>query len=417
MGEYRRRRLLLPSVGGACAVALLAGAVATMVAEERSAAAAGETYVRPADGDWVIEGRGYGHGRGMPQWGSRAAAAGGRSAEQILAFYYPGTRRAAIGDPAIRVRLMAEPDLIVKPARGLTARWPGGSIALPSSRGVDRWRISARGSGLGLRYRDSRGYHRWGPALPSSVQVSSAAAALRVARHDATTVHYRGTLTVSRSGAGTTVVNRLPLQAYLRGVVPRESPASWPVEALRAQSVAARTYAYAKMRRNASSSYDICDTTACQMYGGAARYGTTSGRRISGERSRSNAAVARTAGTVLTYRGVPAVTEFSASNGGVTVASGLPYQVSKADPWTAGDPYRIWTVRVRASTIAARFGLSRLDYVRVTARDGRGAYRGRITSVILAGSRAGKPYSTTVTGNRLRSALGLRSTYFTLRSG
>ena len=406
----------MPSVGGACAVALLAGAVVATVSGERSAGAAGETYVRPADGSWVIEGRGYGHGRGMSQWGARAAAAAGRSAEQILAFYYPGTKRSAVGNPTIRVRLMAEPNLILKPAPGLTARWSGGSIALPSSRGVDRWRIVARGGGLGLQYRDARGYHAWGRALPKAVTVSSSQPALKVTRHDSTTVHYRGTITVSRLGGGTLVVNTLPLQAYLQGVVPRESPASWPIEALRAQSVAARTYAYEKMRRYVGRPYDICDTTACQVYGGAARYHTVSGRRISGEESRTNTAVARTRGVILTYRGKSVITEFSASNGGTTMGSSLPYQVARKDVWTAGDPYRLWRVEVGAATIARKFGLSRLDYVRVTARDGHGPYRGRVFTLVLAGSRAGKPYSTTITGGAFRSALGLRSTFFTLRN-
>jgi SpoIID/LytB domain protein len=390
--------------------------VTATVAGQDGAAAAGETYVRPASGAWVIEGRGYGHGRGMAQWGARAAAVAGRDAQQILAFYYPGTTRAAIGNPLIRVRVGPDPNLVVGPAAGLRVAWRGGSIALPSSPGVDRWRILGRGAGLGLLYHDARGWRSWGPALPAVVEVTSSRPALRVHRRDSTSVDYRGSLAAARSGAGTVVVNRLPMQAYLRGVVPRESPASWPVESLRAQAVAARTYAAAAMRAPRSSLYDLCDTTACQVYGGATRY-AASGTRLSGEEPRTSAAIESTAGVVLTSGGRPAVTEFSASNGGFTVGGSLPYQVSKADPFTAGDPYRVWSQRVRVSDLAARFGLSRLDYVRVTGRDGRGAYGGRLTSVLLAGSRAGKPYSTTVGGGTFRSALGLRSTYLTFRTG
>ena len=416
MGELRSRRLLSPSTGGACTAALLAGAVTVTVAGQSPAAATGETYVRPASGVWLVEGRGYGHGRGMSQWGARAAAVAGLGGERILAFYYPGTVRTGIGNPVIRVRVGAEPNLAVGPAPGLKASWSGGSVGLPSSPGVDRWRVLERGAGLGLLYHDARGWHAWGPALPAAVEVTSARPTLRVHRRDRTSVDYRGSLIAARSDAGTLVIDKLPMQAYLSGVVPRESPASWPVEALRAQAVAARTYAYAKMRRTASSRYDICDTTACQVYGGAASY-TASGTRRYGEEVRTDSAIASTAGVVLTSDGRPALTEFSASNGGVTVGSSLPYQVAKTDPHVAGDPHRVWTERVRVGDVAAAFGFSRLDYLRVTGRDGHGAYGGRVQSVVLAGSRAGKPYSTTVTGNRLRSALGLRSTYLTLRTG
>jgi stage II sporulation protein D len=415
-GKHEGRHLLSSSFGGTCAVALLAGAATAMVAEQAPASAAGETHVRPASGIWRVEGRGYGHGRGMAQWGARAAAAAGSSGEQILAFYYPGTVRGAIGNPTIRVRVGPDPNLVVGPASGLKASWSGGSIGLPSSPGVNRWRVLERGRGLGLRYHDARGWHSWGPALPASVEVTASTRTLRVHRHDLTSVDYRGSLVAARSGAGTIVVNRVPLQAYLSGVVPRESPASWPVEALRAQAVAARSYAYARMRRSSSTRYDICDTTACQVYGGAAKY-NSAGERIYGAHARTDSAIKSTAGVVLTYAGRPATTEFSASNGGVTVGSSLPYQVAKTDPHVAGDPYRVWTERVRVSDVAAAFGFSRLDYLRVTQRDGHGAYGGRVLSVLLAGRRAGTAYSTTVTGNGLRSALGLRSTYLTLRTG
>src|SRR5947209_17510122 len=110
----------------------------------------------------------------------------------------------------------------------------------------------------------------------------------------------------------TYVVNYLPVELYLRGVVPRESPASWGdagggkgIEALKAQAVAARSYAWGESR---STAFKTCDTTSCQVYGGAGLNGQLS------EDPRSNAAVAATAGEVrVKPDGTTARTEFSSS--------------------------------------------------------------------------------------------------------
>jgi stage II sporulation protein D len=419
-GVSRRRRLLTSTIAGIGAVALPAGIGVAFVAGRpppASSTAAAEVVIRPASGIWVVDGHGYGHGRGMSQWGARAAAAQGLSAERILAFYYRGTTGRRIGDPTIRVSLGTGPGPVVRSAAGLRLTWPGRQVALPTA-GVLRWQVAVSGSGLRMKYRATSGALRWwGPALPAQVDVRSAAATLRMVRGDGTSSAYRGVLTAVRSGSASITVNRLPLDTYLRGVVPRESPASWPLQALRAQAVAARTYAYRAIQAPRSRSYDICDSTSCQVYGGAARY-SPGGSRLYGEQASTDRAIATTAGRVLTAGGRVATTEYSASHGGWIAYGGTSYLPGMRDPYRAGDPYMYWRVRVRVVDVGRWLGFSRLDRLQVLGRDGQGEWGGRVVQVRLSGlDGAGKPRARTVSGSLLRSALGVRSTYFRLRTG
>ena len=123
-------------------------------------------------------------------------------------------------------------------------------------------------------------------------------------------LRYRGDLKIYNRGGKLAVVNVVGLQSYLYSVVPREMPSSWPLEALKAQAVAARGYA---VRAARASWYDIYDDTKDQVYGGL-DYG-------SGEDPGSTAAVKATAGEVLKYGGDVISAYFSSSNGGRTAAS------------------------------------------------------------------------------------------------
>lgn len=416
-GVFRRRRLLTSVVGGIGAVALLAGAGVAVVVGRPPPASAAESVIRPPSGVWVVDGHGFGHGRGMSQWGARAAAAGGLSAERILGFYYPRSSGRRIGNPVLRVKVGTDPSLVVLPAPGLRVSWRGRVVSVPAVRGALRWQVAARGAGLQLRYRAATAWVWWGPALPARVDVTSSPSTLRRLLQDGTYTEYREVLTVLRSGAAATVVNQVHLDTYLRGVVPRESPASWPAQALRAQAVAARTYAYGRLRSPLSGSYHICDTTSCQVYGGAARY-RADGRRLSGEDASTNAAVASTAGLVLMVGSRLATTEYSASHGGWIAPGGTAALPGRRDPYRAGDPYLYWSVRVRVADVGRRFGFSRLDRLQVLRRDGQGEWGGRVLQARLSGlDGAGKPRAVTVGGAALRSALGVRSTYLRLRAG
>ena len=402
------------------AIALAAGAgVVMVVGDPPRAAAAPEVVSRTASGTWIVDGHGFGHGRGMSQHGARAAAVRGLSAERILGFYYPGTTRASIGNPMIRVLVndAAQPFVQLRPIAGLRVGWTGRGFALPALAGVQRWQVAAWGGTLRMRYFTRTGWHWYGPALPATVTLAASRGVVRVFRADRTATDYRGTLVVTRVGSVSRAVNRLPMESYLRGVVPRESPASWPLQALRAQAVAARTYAYARLANPLSSRYDICRTTACQVYGGATNY-RTNGTRLSGEQSSTDTAVRTTAGVILRYAGRTAATEYSSSHGGWIAYGGRAYLPAKKDPYTAGDPYASWSVRVKTADVGRYFGFRRLDRIQVTSRDGAGAYGGRVLGATLTGiDGAGKPRALAVTGSALRNALGVRSNYLRIRTG
>lgn len=132
--------------------------------------------------------------------------------------------------------------------------------------------------------------------------------------------NYRGMLTFAINGVVMTAVNIIDLENYLYGVVPSEMPQSYEVEALKAQTVAARSYAMTMLRTHVSLGYQLCDTTNCQVYKG-----------YSGEAAKTSQAVDETKGEVACYNGTPIEAYFSASTGGYTENSenvwlnALPY--------------------------------------------------------------------------------------------
>src|SRR5678815_5692577 len=161
-------------------------------------------------------------------------------------------------------------------------------------------------------------------ALNTHIRIQPAARpATRLQYNDKT---YRGVLEVFGNARNTlTIVNELPLEEYLLGVVPNElSPSTFgQIEALKAQAVAARTYAIRNMGQSKQEGYDICNTDACQVYMGA---GT--------EDPLSTQAVRETRGMIATYNGQPINALYSSTCGGRTEASEnifqekLPYLVS-----------------------------------------------------------------------------------------
>jgi SpoIID/LytB domain protein len=175
-------------------------------------------------------------------------------------------------------------------------------------------------------------------------------------------------------------------------------PATWHRAAVRAQAVAARTYA-AYERDHLTG--PLCDTTSCQVYGGFAA-----------EHPASNAAVDATKGLALMHQGEPAFTQFGSSSGGWTSAGSMPYLPAKADPYDdwAGNPVHSWSVQVADTLIESKWpGIGNLNRIRVNQRDGHGEWGGRVGSVTLVGGRG----RVTVSGDTLRYALGLRSPWVT----
>ncbi|MGH9179759.1 MAG: SpoIID/LytB domain-containing protein [Acidimicrobiales bacterium] len=163
----------------------------------------------------------------------------------------------------------------------------------------------------------------------------------------------RGAVELSPGPGGLSVVNDVGFEEYLQGVA--EVPASWPMEALRAQAIAARTFAVHQLRREGptearSAGADICDTQACQVYLGLAKERSEHG-------SRWVEAVRSTGGQVLLYRGEPILAMYSSSNGGRSVAGSRPYLRSAPDPDSAKGPYNHWRVTLGYEQLRSAFGL------------------------------------------------------------
>jgi stage II sporulation protein D len=217
---------------------------------------------------------------------------------------------------------------------------------------------------------------------------------------------YRGALRAVPGGARFSLVNVVDMEDYLKGVVPREMPASWGDDAfaaLVAQAVAARSYALATMSPTAT--YDVFDDTRSQAYGGS-----------SGEDPRTSRAVEATRGTVLTHRGEVITAFFFSTSGGRTenvenvFSTGpAPYLTSVPDPYDRGSPYHLRWPDPPTFT-GARLG-------RLLGLDGPVAeiaitQRGVSPRVVRARVTTASGRSTTVSGTQLRQSLGLRDTWF-----
>lgn len=129
---------------------------------------------------------------------------------------------------------------------------------------------------------------------------------------------YRGLIMIQNKNGKLTVINNVPLEDYIKGVVPAEMPSSWEPEAHKAQAIATRSYALANLGKRSQYGYDLKDTPEDQAYNGA-----------SAETAGTNDAVEQTAGIVLTYNMKVINAYYSASAGGQTSAnnwgSSLPY--------------------------------------------------------------------------------------------
>lgn len=354
-----------------------------------------ETRRGPAAVD--LEGRGFGHGRGMSQYGAQAAASKhDKTYRQILRFYYPrleiGTAR---GNIEVLISSDTGDDVIVQQATGLSVRqlstgktWKLGDVAPRAT----RWRLTAADGGRSTRV--SYFLERWRSHKVVAGEAEFFGKKPLSLIDPAGTRRYQGTLRSVTSPEGDRdTVNVVALEAYLRGVVPREVPAKWHPEAVRAQAVAARTYAD-HARDHPRAYYDICSSTSCQVYGG-----------IGDSHPASDAAIRATAGEVLLSGGKAAFTEFSSSNGGWTVAGSVPYQLAKQDSW---DPVNGWSYRLPATKIEARFpGIGDFQRLEIRKRDGHGAWNGRVLKIRIVGSRG----SVTRTGEEFRFDFSLRSSW------
>jgi stage II sporulation protein D len=370
-------------------IATTAVAVAIIAAAQAPAAGAASR--------WSLRGAGWGHGVGMSQYGAFGFAKHGADYRSILGHYYEGTSIANRGNSTVRVLLEANQSSI----SFRSARTAGGRRLNRAS----LYRATRSGSTVVLRSRRGR-------VLKRFTGVMTVTGGPRVLLHGTASNGvrdgvYRGRIEIrTATGPGLNAIDALALESYVRGVVPNESPSSWPAPALEAQAVAARTYAITS--GVGGRGFNQYADTRSQVY-----------RGYLSETPSTAAAVTATRGEVVTYGGKPVTTFFFSTSGGYTEDVENVFSGSTPEPWLQGvedpydnsSPYHRW----------GPFSYSTRAFARKLGSWVRGRFRGldvldrgvspRIVRAEVRGSRG----SRVVTGPQLRARLGLRDSWFYLR--
>jgi stage II sporulation protein D len=338
---------------------------------------------------FFISGHGWGHGLGMSQYGAYGYALHGWGYDRIVKHYYTGT---TIGQaPISRVRV-----LLVDNAKRVTIASKLPFQLVDGNGSKHALEAGSYAVGAAFKYTDPTDSQAKPRALPYPIEFRPGSTAVTLNGRG-----YRGSFRVLKLGpAKVRLVNVVDLDLYLRGVVPSEMPKGWALEALKAQAVAARSYALSHL--HTGGGFDLYPDTRDQVYLG-----------IPHEAPSTTSAVNATAGQVVFYKGKVANTYFFSTSGGRTASvqdlypdsPPVPYLVSVPDPYDSISPYHDWgPYRYTARKLAR--GLrspGKLLDVRVVA-----ASSGRVQSVVTTGSKG----EGTATGSEVRSALGLRSTWF-----
>ncbi len=375
-------------------------------------------------GQIKVYGHGWGHGMGMSQYGAQGAARLGCGYRTILHTYYANT--------SITTRSMRAPIqlILARNSQSSTLRaesgavhWTGfGSAAVAQPKG-STWtvRLKSEDGTAGTALLDDAGsqrlfVHKGVPIIAAHsgtvvvVKPSSASRSLRT-RYD----QARFVRTADRLGVTEIITSgkRTAVQKYLAGLA--EVPVSWPVEALKAQVVAARTYLASKYD-SSQQAYSVRTTTADQVYTGFSREDADARLGLRWRR-----AVDATKGQIITNSGRPIEAMYSSSMGGYTENRqyvygryGIPYLKAVDDSrWDAAsdNPYRSWSKGFSASAFAQRFGFDSVTSYQLGKRGTASRVRNglRITGVI-----AGRTVTKDFTGSAAKYRLGLRSTGFVL---
>jgi stage II sporulation protein D len=307
---------------------------------------------------FLLDGRGWGHGVGMSQWGAEGYARHGFGYREILAHYYRGTHIGIA--PARQVRIL----LLQRQAKvRVTSAAP---FLLVDAHG-SKFHLPARAIVIDGRFLL---HHK---QLASPIRFEPGAQPLQIDG-----AGYRGDLVVERAAGGLMAVNVLPLDRYLRGVVPWEAPKGWHEATYEAQAVAARSFTLATL--HPSKNFDLYRDSRSQEYGG-----------ISAERPETNLGVGATAGQVLVWRDTIIPAFYFSSSGGRTSSvhdawprsKQVPYLVSVADPYDYIAPHHVWPTSVlTAARIGSILHLSGVRDLRVVENS---SGRARSVRVLAAG--------------------------------
>jgi stage II sporulation protein D len=355
-----------------------------------------------AAADVVIDGRGWGHGVGLSQYGAYGfAAREGRDHAFILGHYYTGSQLGTA--PATRMRVRLKRARAPKISGATRAISGGRRVRLNDERA---YRFQALGADRVTVIDSTTGRRRARLRAPVTVTGGSSTVLHGRAENFLSNGVYRGRMVLNREGGSVLAVNHVSLEHYLYGVVPAEMPAGWPAEALRAQAVVARSYALTS--RRAGGTWDVYADVRSQVY-----------RGVLSEIDASTAAVRDTRARVVTVGGQVAQTFFFSTSGGRTASNeegfgGAPlsYLRSVEDPHDDLSPVHTWTARFSRREAQRKLGSlvsGRLRGLEVASR----TPSGRAATVLVRGSRGDQ----TVSAASVRTALGLRSTWLEAISG
>ena len=339
---------------------------------------------------WVVKGAGFGHGTGMSQYGAYGFAKQGTGYQAILGHYYTGTTVGTTATKTVRVLLRAYQTSV---------RFSGANSAC----GVglveaNTYTAKRKKNNVLLRNKAGRKLANCGALLNAA-----GGASITLLGKGA----YRGSLEIRPSSVAgkLNAINAVGLDDYVRGVIAGEVPSSWPMDALKAMAVAARSFGVATDKNG--NGFDQYDDTRSQVYEG-----------LSSETERTNQAVAETALQVVLYKGEVAETYYFSTSGGHTENNefsslgfgGTPYPYLRGvpDPYDDASPYHRWTRRFSIGRMQSLLG----DLVRgrlkriVVAKVGASP---RIVKAKLIGSGG----VTKTTGPALQANLGLPDTWAT----
>lgn len=371
-----------------------------------------------ADRTFVFRGRGWGHAVGMSQWGARGLAEAGWSEDRILTRYYKGTQVQGFATPSdIRVGLLQERSEITVSGDGRFDFFDNSGTPRASGASGQLWRLRPNGEER-LDVIDHKGKRRFTSQVPVTLRYRTHWTRVKLPQTGYEYTRGRMDFDVNRSTGKARAILIIRFEQYLYGIA--EMPSSWHAAALRAQAIAARTYALEKVR-SLGQNRNVCN---------CAVYASTADQAYAGVRSETaawRAAVDARRGTVVTYSGKPIKALYSSASGGFTEnneyvwgGSPLPYLRGRCDPRESfGDanPHNNWTITIDGAELDKRVrdaGHVIGEVQRVRVRSPRGV-SGRITPITSSGggvSIEGTVGEVTMSGSAFRSMLGAKSTLF-----
>jgi stage II sporulation protein D len=359
--------------------------------------AAAPAAARSTQYAFTIAGHGWGHGVGMSQWGAYGYAKHGWEYKAILKHYYTGIGFTTVADSVIRVNLRSGLSAVkLTCANDFTVQGSGAAATIPGG-------TTATVTSSSLGYKVAAGSVRKTYTGAPTFTPSSGALRLITTTDLGDDGTYRGTIRVVRSGSTLMMINHVPLESYLRGVVPHEVPYTWPMDALKAQACAARAFALGN--KQPGKSWDVYCDVRDQAYMG-----------IGIEKTRTSTAVKETAGVCPTYNGKPIVAVYFSCSGGETEdvkhvwGGSYPYLKGVDDPYDTYATLHDWgPLRRTPSQVGGPLGAAGSLRAVYTLKRGTSP---RIVKAAIIGS-GGTKY---IDGGSLRVKLGLNSAWVVFTS-